>query len=233
MFYQIAVEGKKEDKKKAIELLNENGHFVSGTNGNWIIRGIGAKLLERKEGISFEIHSTIRLSEQRICQFPNFVNFILSAILKELECEAQEKATVVLGVGQLGRILAYSAADHIYKARCIRVHNSFVMKNGPSCRVVYARPRKLPAFLGSKLVVEKGFSIKPEDKLIFVHCDFDKPLSVNIEEMLSFAFTRRIREPEGHLKKILKQTGGEVLQSIVHPIPYKEYEEFLENPHQQ
>ena len=201
MFFQVIVEGNKKKKEEMLNKLKDGGYFISGSDGEWIIKGVGARLFENeKNGVSFEIQA-IRLTEKRILEFPDFIKIISSEITDKLELEGQKDATAVLGVGMLGKLIAYSTAKFISEKR----------GNESACRGVYAKSYRL--LISLEFVLEDGFYIKPNDHLIFVHCDFDKP----------------IFKKSNHLEKLLRGTNTKVMQTIILPTPLEQYQAFLES----
>jgi hypothetical protein len=186
MFCQIVVEG---NKKKALQILKDEGYFVSGKDGKWIIRLRGARLFEKEKDIRFEIQA-IQLTEKRILESEDFVKLISLDIYKVINAEPQKNATAVLGIGDLGRKLADKIAELINEER---------RGNGDlTCESLHGSISK--RLFSLTLEIRFNAATRPKnDKIIFVHCDCDsnESLTKKVDELCS-GFLQSIVLPVPH-----------------------------------
>lgn len=171
------------------------------------------------------------LTEIMIDLHPRFLLRLTKVSLDQFIDQNKQNVDVVIGVDRIGMLLAYDII--------CTLNNQRKESGQKTCRVVYAHTNLdefwfSQWFLG-KIILQEGLERpKQNDDVVFVHCSFDDPKEHLLDVPWKFADAPKkryatsclLQDPK-QVKRVIKMIGGNLIQSIVLPIPYEEYEKFM------
>jgi hypothetical protein len=167
-----------------------------------------------------------KITARSIKNYPALIKMLAEIIFDNLLVKSIREAEVVVGICDLGTILAQNVADQI---------NSYDGRNAEACRVGITEIDEGGFFFegsfayrtGKQLltVTASGPSLNNK-KVVFVYLDFSASTS-ELEERRRLEVVKRFNEKADEIEEFINHFGGKLLESIVLPLPKDKIKEFL------
>ena len=165
-----------------------------------------------------------------LSEYPHFMQILSEIILNKFKDQSKQTADVMIGIDDIGLSLAFCTAQMLNTQRA--------ELGQKTCHATYARYNKrgvFSQFMHGKVILIKSVErLQRNDNVVFVHCLFDNPIGhpteapwkYGVDAKNQYELSCLMRNPK-QVKKIIGRLGGKIIQSIILPIPYEEYEKFM------
>ncbi len=181
-----------------------------------------------------EILTNRVLTEVMISKSPAFVNKLSETIFNQLTKESKKKATAIVGILPFVHMhISFEMARRLNGFRKWNFKQFFwEFWKKPSCRGIYTKYNTK-----SRIVIRKQTPTRLRDKIVVAGFLFDSP-EKHLEDIpwkhtpkahRDYEMSLLLQDQEWINEFIEKETFGELIQTIILPIPYDDYDEFMVN----